>query len=168
MDPYNQWGDEQYHQQPQQQQQPNQQYQQYQPESHEMNERAPINYNQNTYMTNDARETSVESLNIDSMQAKQHIDYNGQQPTKSYYHEMPQESNFWKYSEQLKSILAGFSKLSDLLHNKSSNKHPHPHTNPIKQANIIAFTFIDFNSRIVTVILRWNAYGLDNISSGFL
>lgn len=111
MDPYNQWGDEQYHQQQQYQQN-----QQYQPESHEMNERAemvPINYNQNTYMTNDARETSVESLNIDSMQAKQqHIDYNGQQPTKSYHHEMPQESNFWKYSEQIKSILAG-SQLSN-------------------------------------------------------
>lgn len=93
MDPYNQWGDEQ------------------QNETHEMNERAPINYNnynnynQNDYMTNDGREASVENFNIDGMQANQHAEY--AQPTKSYYYEMPQESNFWKYSEQLKSISAG-------------------------------------------------------------
>lgn len=88
MDPYNQWDDGN------------------QAEAHEMGERAPINYNQNTYMTNDARETSVESLNIDSMQSKR-SEYNNGEPRKSYYNEVPLESNFWKYSEQIKSILAG-------------------------------------------------------------
>lgn len=89
MDPFNQWGD------------------QNQTETHEMNERDPINYNQNSYMTNNARETSVESLNIDSMEAKR------TQPNadtrKNYHYEVPKDSNFWKYSEQIKSILAGLS-----------------------------------------------------------
>lgn len=80
-------------------------------ESHEMNERAPINYNQNTYMTSgNVRETSVESLNIDSMQVKG----NGQQIVggvrRQYHDEIPKEGGyvmFWKYAEQLKGISAG-------------------------------------------------------------
>lgn len=95
MDPYNQW--------------PDQQSQNW--ESHEMNERAPINYNQNTYMTSgNVRETSVESLNIDSMQVKG----NGQQIVgevrRRYHDEIPKEGGyvmFWKYAEQLKGISAG-------------------------------------------------------------
>lgn len=93
MDPFNQWGDEN------------------KTETHEMNERDPINYNQNynqnSYMTNDARETSVESLNIDSMQAKQSQRNNDTR--KSYHYEVPKDTNFWKYMEQIKSILAGLS-----------------------------------------------------------
>lgn len=87
MDPFNQWGEEN------------------QTETHEMNERDPINYNQNTYMTNDGRETSVESLNIDSMQAKRNA-----VTRKSYHYEVPKDSSFWKYSEQIKSITAGLNK----------------------------------------------------------
>lgn len=92
VDPFNQWGDE------------------AQTESHELNERAPFNYNQNTYMTGDVRETSVESLNIDSMQVKG-ATVNGE-VIQSRYNEVPKEGGyvlFWKYSEQIKSISAGLS-----------------------------------------------------------
>lgn len=93
MDPFNQWGEEN------------------QAGTHEMNERDPINYNQNTYMTNDARETSVESLNIDSMQAKRM--HRNVDTRKSYHYEVPKDSNFWKYSEQIKSISAGLNSFDD-------------------------------------------------------
>lgn len=89
MDPFNQWGDAN------------------QTETHEMNERDPINYNQSTYMTNDARETSVESLNIDSMQAKR--SQQNAVTRKNYHYEIPKDSSFWKYAEQIKSILAGLN-----------------------------------------------------------
>lgn len=90
MDPFNQWGDEN------------------KTETHEMNERDPINHNQSSYMTNDARETSVESLNIDSMQAKQ--SHRNADTRKSYHYETPKDSSIWKYMEQIKSILAGMDK----------------------------------------------------------
>lgn len=90
-DPFNQWGDEN------------------QVESHELNERAPFNHNPNTsYMTSDVRESSVESLNIDTMQAKG-SGMNGE-IRKTYFNEVPKEGSYvllWKYSEQVKSILAG-------------------------------------------------------------
>lgn len=91
MDPFNQWGEEN------------------KTETHEMNERDPIHqpYNQSSYMTNEARETSVESLNIDSMQAKQ--SHRNADTRKSYHYEVPKDTNFWKYMEQIKSILAGLS-----------------------------------------------------------
>lgn len=90
IDPFNQWNDGR------------------QAESHELNERQPINYNQNTYMTSDVRETSVESLNIDNMQVKG-AGLNGE-VRQSRYIEVPKEGGyvlFWKYSEQIKSIFAG-------------------------------------------------------------
>lgn len=92
VDPFNQWGDEN------------------QAESHELNERAPFNYNNpnTSYMTGDVRESSVESLNIDTMQAKG-SGLNGE-IRKSHFNEVPREGSYvllWKYSEQIKSILAG-------------------------------------------------------------
>lgn len=91
IDPFNQWDDEN------------------QTESHELNERAPFNHNPNTsYMTGDVRESSVESLNIDTMQAKG-SGLNGE-VRKSHFNEVPHEGRYqllYKYSEQTKSILAG-------------------------------------------------------------
>lgn len=85
-------------------------------ESHELNERAPINYNQNTYMTTNVRDTSVESLNIDSMQVKGNGHQIAGEVRRRHHDEVPLEGGFamiWKYSEQLKSISAGwFMKLS--------------------------------------------------------
>lgn len=82
-----------------------------QTESHEMNERAPFNYNQNTYMTDNVRETSVESLNIDSMQVKGTEQYGAGEVRRRYRDEVPITTSgftlFWKYSEQIKSILGG-------------------------------------------------------------
>lgn len=89
-DPFDQWGDGS------------------QAESHELNERAPINYNQNTYMSGDVRETSVESLNIDNMQVKGN-QLNGE-VRQARYNEVAKEGGyqlFWKYSEQIKSVSAG-------------------------------------------------------------
>lgn len=92
VDPFNQWGDESH-------------------ESHELNERAPFNHNPNTsYMSSDVRESSVESLNIDTMQAKG-SGLNGE-VRRSHFNEVPQEGSYvllWKYSEQIKSILAGLN-----------------------------------------------------------
>lgn len=91
IDPFNQWGDGN------------------QTESHELNERAPFNHNPNTsYMTGDVRESSVESLNIDTMQAKG-SGSNGE-IRKSYFNEVPTVGSYkliWKYLEQIKSISAG-------------------------------------------------------------
>lgn len=91
VDPFNQWGEES------------------QTESHELNERAPFNHNPNTsYMSGDVRESSVESLNIDTMQAKG-SGLNGE-VRRSHFNELPQEGSYvllWKYCEQIKSILAG-------------------------------------------------------------
>lgn len=76
--------------------------------SHEMNERDPINgTNQTSYMTgNGVGETSVESLNIDTMQVS-HQEERSAGTARNYGHEKPGESDFWKYAEQVKSILAG-------------------------------------------------------------
>lgn len=86
MDPYNQWPDE----------------------EHELHEKTPINYNQQNYMTNDGREASVESVNIDN-------NYDGRKPEYNnagevYASETVKEESYiliWKYIEQIKSILAG-------------------------------------------------------------
>lgn len=71
----------------------------------QIDETIPINYNQQNYMTNEARETSVESLNIDSMTAK-----NGQQYQKHAETLAVREEGYIlmsKYVEQIKSISAG-------------------------------------------------------------
>lgn len=71
----------------------------------QIDETIPINYNQQNYMTNEARETSVESLNIDSMTAK-----NGQQYQQHAETFAVREESYiliWKYVEQIKSISAG-------------------------------------------------------------
>lgn len=82
-----------------------------QTEQHEMNERAPINYNQNTYMTTgNVRDTSVESLNIDNMQVRGNQQHIAGEVRRRYHDEVPKEGGYvllWKYSEQIKSITAG-------------------------------------------------------------
>lgn len=71
----------------------------------EWNETMPINYNQQNYMTNEARETSVESLNIDSMTVKSGQQY--QHHEDSYQVKEESYILIWKYLEQIKSISAG-------------------------------------------------------------
>lgn len=73
-------------------------------DSYELNETAPINYNQTNYMTSTVREPSVESLNIDSMTAK-----HGMVDEHTAVMSFPEESYvlIWKYMEQIKSISAG-------------------------------------------------------------
>lgn len=142
MDPFNQWGDEN------------------QTESHEMNEHAPINYNQNTYMTNDGREPSVESLNIDSMQAKRSERMG--ESRKSYHYEVALESNFWKYTEQTKSILAGSQFYKIQLKHLSNGNAPFN----IMCLCVVFVCLPSFFSRTFADILRWNAYGMVNLSSG--
>lgn len=144
MDPFNQWGDEN------------------KTETHEMNEREPINQNQNTYMTNDARETSVESLNIDSMQAKQ--SHRNADTRKSYHYEVPKDSNFWKYMEQIKSILAGMG-------TSQSNSFGKKLTAVIEEKQIFAMKSLGallllLPCRSIAIVLWWNAYGMDHLPNG--
>lgn len=90
VDPFNKWSDDN------------------QTETHELNERAPINHNPNSYMSGEVRETSVESLNIDTMQTKGSTSNAGFM--RSHFNEVPVEGSYvllWKYSGQIKSILAG-------------------------------------------------------------
>lgn len=81
-------------------------------ESLELNETAPINYNNQNqnYMTNEARENSVESINIDSGYEKNANDRSGNSiPPQS---ETIQEESYvliWKYLEQIKSISPGLN-----------------------------------------------------------
>lgn len=81
-------------------------------ESLELNETAPINYNNQNqnYMTNEVRENSVESINIDNGYEK---NVNGQLanciPSQT---ETIQEESYvltWKYLEQIKSISSGWN-----------------------------------------------------------
>lgn len=79
-------------------------------ESLELNETAPINYNNQNqnYMTNEAREISVESINIDNGYEKSANIQLGN--SISHQTEMIQEESYvliWKYLEQIKSISAG-------------------------------------------------------------
>lgn len=81
-------------------------------ESLELNETAPINYNNQNqnYMTNEARENSVESINIDNGYEKS---ANGQLANYiPHQTETVQEESYiliWKYLEQIKSISPGLN-----------------------------------------------------------
>lgn len=87
--------------------QPNQDdaYQPHPNDPYESNEAAPINYNQQNYMTNTIRETSVESLNIDNYTGNNGMGGDAYAQAVSF----PEESYIliWKYIEQIKSISAG-------------------------------------------------------------
>lgn len=81
-------------------------------ESLELNETAPINYNNQNqnYMTNEARENSVESINIDNDYEK---NANGQLKNSiPHQTETIHEESYvliWKYIEQIKSISPGLN-----------------------------------------------------------
>lgn len=81
-------------------------------ESLELNETAPINYNNlnQNYMTNEARENSVESINIDNGYEKSaHGQLANYVPHQT---ETIQEESYiliWKYLEQIKSISPGLN-----------------------------------------------------------
>lgn len=123
-------------------------------ESHEMNERAPINYNQNTYMTNNERENSVESLNIDTMRAKG-SEQNGR--GRSCYNEVPKEGSYvtiWKYMEQIKSISAGQIQIT--------LDYDFPY-------QILQFVTMDLDySRFIAVAVRRYAHRLGHLPSAVL
>lgn len=75
------------------------------------NETAPINYNAQNYMTNDAREISVESINIDNNADGKNTEFNGQM-LHVYPPEDIHEKSYiliWKYLEQIKSIAGGMN-----------------------------------------------------------
>ncbi|XP_031620629.1 uncharacterized protein LOC116339104 [Contarinia nasturtii] len=168
IDPFNQWGDEN------------------QTESHELNERAPINHNPNTYMTGDIRETSVESLNIDTMQTK--VTVNGQ-VRRTFFDEKPIDNNysqFSKYNQQIASISAGLLliicsgmhtvwAIYQVLFYKTSRVYQANFNELIGFVNKnethffdVPYTFSDRGGLMFTIILWYIGMGLGSLLSGWL
>lgn len=128
-------------------------------QSLELNENMPINYNAQNYMTNDARENSVESINIDNADGKKSDYYNDQIGHPQYAIQEESYILIWKYIEQIKSISAGL---------------------PPQLIKINAFLFITLKllvkaetvkhfstlfRRLFIIILRWITYCMGHLSS---